>query len=152
PTHQYPIAKKIFVKTYRQFPKLKFRIASFIDKPKENITYIKALYSKKFVNGFYRKHDTYGLPDYMQDTIIKFKEAFNKYMIAPYDVTIDLFSSEKIYYLDDPKFLGWKKYALHGINVYHISSRHDTMFDAPHHLELVSVLQKRLREINDQSI
>ncbi|AHF17521.1 non-ribosomal peptide synthetase [Niabella soli] len=150
PTHQYPLLKKILVKTYRQFPKLKFRVTSFINKPKENIAYIKALYSKKFTKGFYGIHDTYGLPDYMQHVIIKFKNAFNKYVIVPYDVTIDLFSSEKVYYLDDPKFLGWKKYARHGVNVYPVSSSHDTMFDTPHHLEIARVLQQRLDELNNQ--
>jgi hypothetical protein len=149
PTHQYAILKKAYVKVYRQLPKLKFRIASFIDKPKENIAYIKAVYGNKFVKGFYHKHETYGLPDYMHETIIKLKEAFNKYVIVPTDVKIDLFSGEKLYYLDDPEYLGWKKYALQGITVYHVSGNHDTIFDAPHHQQVAKLLQKRLDEINN---
>jgi amino acid adenylation domain-containing protein len=149
PTHQYPILKKIYVKTFRQFPKLKFRVASFINKPKENIAYIKAVYGNKFVKGVYNKHETYGLPDYMQETIIKLKEGFNRYVILPYDVKIDLFSGEKLYYLDDPEYLGWKKYALQGITVYHVSGNHDTIFDAPHHQQVAKLLQKRLDEINN---
>lgn len=148
PTHQYPIFKKLYVKTYRQFPKLKFRIASFIEKPKENIAYIKALYSKKFVNGVYNKHDTYGLPDEMHETIIKLKEAFNKYVIVPFDVHIDLFSGNKLYFLDDPEYLGWKKYALQGINVYHVSGNHDTIFDSPNHQAVSKILKQRLDDIN----
>jgi len=149
PTHQYPLLKKIWVKGLRQFPKLKFRILSFLNKPKENVAYIKAIYGKKFAKGFYQKHETYGLPDYMQQTIFRLKDAFDQYVIVPYDVKIDLFSGKKLYYLDDPKFLGWRKYALQGINVYPVSSNHDTMFNVPYHQELANLLQQRLDEINN---
>ncbi|MDB5156759.1 MAG: hypothetical protein JWR50_1466 [Mucilaginibacter sp.] len=149
PTHQYPLLKKIWVKGLRQFPKLKFRVLSFLNKPKENVAYIKAIYGKKFAKGFYQKHETYGLPDYMQQTIFRLKDAFDQYVILPYDVKIDLFSGKKLYYLDDPKFLGWRKYALQGMNVYPVSSNHDTMFNAPYHRELANLLQQRLDEINN---
>ncbi|TSJ43396.1 amino acid adenylation domain-containing protein [Mucilaginibacter corticis] len=148
PTHQYPLLKKIWAKSMRQLPKLKFRIASFLKQPKENIDYIKAVYGKKFAKGFYHKHETYGLPDYMQQTIFRLKNAFDQYVIVPYDVKIDLFSGNKLYYLDDPEFLGWRKYALQGVNVYPVSSSHNTMFDAPYHQELANLLKKRLDEIN----
>ena len=123
-------------------------MGSFINKPKENIAYIKAIYAKKFVNGVYHKHDTYGLPDDMQETVIKLKEAFNKYVIVPCDLRIDLFSGEKIYFLDDPEYLGWKKYALKGVNVYHVSGNHDTIFDNPNYQIVAKILQQRLDEIN----
>lgn len=148
PTHQYPLLKKIWVKSLRQFPKLKFRLSSFLKQPKENIAYLKAIYSKKFAKGVYNKHETYGLPDYMQQSIFRLKSAFDQYVIVPYDVKIDLFSGNKLYYLDDPEFLGWRKYALQGVNVYPVSSNHDTMFNAPYHQELANLLQQRLNEIN----
>ncbi|HTH83435.1 MAG TPA: amino acid adenylation domain-containing protein [Mucilaginibacter sp.] len=149
PTHQYPFFKKTAAKALRQFPKLKFRLTTFIKQPKETIKYLNAVYSKQFARGFHSKHDTYGLPDYMQATVINLKEAFNHYKIEPVDVHIDLFVAKKLYFLDDPINLGWKKYALKGIGRYMVSSNHDTMFSAPHYKDIASQMQKLLNAIND---
>jgi amino acid adenylation domain-containing protein len=149
PTHQYPFFKKAVAKVLRQFPKLKFRLTTFIKQPKETMKYLNAVYSKQFARGFHSKHDTYGLPDYMQATVINLKEAFNKYKIEPNDVHLDLFVAKKLYYLDDPVHLGWKKYALKGIERYKVYSNHDTMFAAPHYADIAAQLQNRLNEIND---
>lgn len=148
PTHQYPLLRKIWAKGLRQFPKLKFRLLSFIKYPKATTAYLKTIYGKRFAHGDHQKHDIQGLPDYMQQTIIRLKHAFDQYVIVPYEVKIDIFSTQKLYYLDDPEFLGWRKYALQGVNVYRVSSSHHTMFDINYHQELANLLQKRLDEIN----
>ncbi|WP_316833120.1 amino acid adenylation domain-containing protein [Pedobacter aquatilis] len=146
PTHQYPLLKKIGFKFIRQFLKLRFRISSFIKQPTKNIEYFIAVYKNQIakLNGF----STAGLPDYMVETIHRITKAFYHYKVEPYHVKIDLFVAKKFYYLDDPKYLGWKKYALDGVNPHNISSGHDDMFDSGYYFEIADVLQKKLNEIN----
>lgn len=151
PTHQFPLAKKIIVKSLRQINKLKFRLGSFIKYPKENINYLKTIYIKKYKELFYNIKDSYGLPEYMENTIAHLKAAFNLYKIEPLDIEIYMFAGKKVYYLDDPKFLGWKKYALRGVKVHNLSSNHDNMFEPPYNKEIAQVLQQKLNEINCQT-
>lgn len=79
---------------------------------------------------------------------MKITNAFYKYKIAPIDVKIDLFVTQKVYYLDDPKYLGWKKFAKQGITTYNISSGHNDMFESRYIKEIAGLLQTRLNEIN----
>jgi amino acid adenylation domain-containing protein len=148
PTHQFPLLKRIFVKSLRQIPKLSFRIRSFMKYPNENISYLKTIYTKKFRELFYGIKDSYGLPEYMEETIAHLKEAFNLYIIQPSDIEIQLFVGKKIYYLDDPKFLGWKKYALRGVKVHNVLSNHDNMFEPPFDKEIARIIQQKLNDIN----
>jgi amino acid adenylation domain-containing protein len=148
PTHQYPLVKKVFVKSLRQILKLKFRIGSFVKYPTENMEYLKTIYIKKFKQLLYNIKDSYGLPEYMENTIAHLKKAFHLYKIEPFDIEIYLFSGKKVYYLDDPKFLGWKKYALRGVKVYNLLSNHDNMFEPPFDKEIAQILQQKLNEIN----
>jgi thioesterase domain-containing protein/acyl carrier protein len=151
PTHQFPLVKKMIVKSLRQINKLKFRVGSFIKYPEENINYLKTIYIKKYKELFYNIKDSYGLPEYMENTIAHLKAAFNLYKIKPLDIEIYLFAGKKVYYLDDPKFLGWKKYALRGVKVHNLSSNHDNMFEHPYNKEIAQVLQQKLNEINCQT-
>lgn len=147
PTHQFPFIKKSIVKSLRQINKLKFRLGSFMKYPKENINYLKTIYIKKYKELFYKIKDSYGLPEYMENTIAHLKQAFSLYKIEPLDIEIYLFAGKKIYYLDDPKFLGWKKYALRGVKVHNLSSRHDNMFEPPFDKEIAGILQQKLNEL-----
>lgn len=149
PSHQYKLLKKIYIKTRRQFHKLKFRTLSFYKQPKENLDYLIEFYTKLWGKVVYNRIDFYDLPEYMEKTIVKIMKAFDRYKVEPSDVRIDLFVAQKIYFLDDPKTLGWKKYAKHGLTIYPVTGGHDDMFDSSHNQEIAFALQKRLDEIND---
>ena len=154
PTHQYNLPKKVLKKSLRQIYKLLFRIRSIARHPKENAEYLKTYYSRKFsglirITDFLDEQDPENLPEFMQVIANKLRIAFDKYKIVPVDVKIDLFkANDRFYFVDDPKYLGWKDYALQGVNVHVVPGDHKDMFTPPHDIALANALQKRLNEVN----
>jgi hypothetical protein len=53
-----------------------------------------------------------------------------------------------MYFLDDPVYLGWKPYALKGIEIHEISGDHKTFLLAPNVHELSRELNRILNERN----
>lgn len=137
-------------KAERQFDKLSFRIRSFYRHPIANLDYLGQLYAQKVNSlltrlGIQKKHKAPGLPEYMQNVADRLEAACAKYIISPYDIKIDLIKAEKrLYYVDDPEFLGWSNYALDGITTYDVPGDHEDMFRSPNDMFLAETLQKRL--------
>jgi len=154
PTHQYSLKKKISVKLWRLFPKFKFRVGSIMAYPKQNVSYLKLHYERKTKKmlkqlGVLKNYDEENMPEHMLKVVRKLKIAFDNYVFKPLDIKIDLFiAQQRIYYLDDPKYLGWQAYALDGINLYSVASNHNEIFDHPYDKILADMLQRRLNQIN----
>jgi hypothetical protein len=53
-----------------------------------------------------------------------------------------------MYYLDDPVFLGWKPFALQGLNIHEISGDHKTFLLAPNVQELAKILSEVISDRN----
>ncbi|TWR27177.1 amino acid adenylation domain-containing protein [Mucilaginibacter achroorhodeus] len=71
------------------------------------------------------------------------------YLIAPSDLEIELFRAEtRSYYLDDYEYMGWRPYALKGINIHSVPGEHTTMFKEPNDKIFARVLQDCLDKIN----
>lgn len=71
------------------------------------------------------------------------------YKIAPYDIAVELFRAEvKSFYLDDFEFMGWKPYALKGVNIHKIPGEHNTIFKPPNDKEFARILQQCLNAAN----
>ena len=144
---------KIFRKIFRQYSKLKFRMGSFYKYPLANIDYLKMLYTSMFKEflvwiGMLDKYKISELPKYMQNVVDDMQDAWGKYIIKPYDIKIDLFKAEKrLYYVDDPKMLGWEAYALQGVNLHTVPGDHEDMFESPNDRTLAELLQQRLNEL-----
>jgi amino acid adenylation domain-containing protein len=67
------------------------------------------------------------------------------YKIEPYNIAIELFRAEiKSFYLDDFEYLGWKPYALKGVNIHRIPGEHNTIFKSPNDKEFARILQNCL--------
>ncbi len=72
-------------------------------------------------------------------------EASYHYVLKPYDGEVHLFKAKKrTFYMDDFKFMGWKPYALKGVNVHDIPGAHNYLFAPPNDKYFASVLQKCL--------
>ncbi|WP_158795398.1 non-ribosomal peptide synthetase [Pedobacter sp. L105] len=153
PTHQYPTAKKIAVKVSRQVHKLFFRTNTLLTHPVLTMEYLKAYYTQKLnlpvsKKGLLEVYDSNELPDFMQEIVKRLYAAFYNYKIKPLDVKIDLFrAGTRMYYVDDPKYLGWGKYATKGVSVFNVPGDHKEMFSAPNDKVLAEVLQQRLNKI-----
>ena len=148
---------KLLQKTIRQFGKLAFRLGSFSKQPLANIDYLTKLYTNKVKEtmvkfGMLNKYKASGLPKYMQKVVDKLYLAWSYYKLKPYHVKLDLFKAEhRLFYVDDPKFLGWGQYALDGVKVYNVPGDHEDMFRSPNDRLLAQAIQKRLDEIPENA-
>lgn len=71
--------------------------------------------------------------------------AFYKYNMFPQDQDVHLFrSTEDIFLTHEPKFLGWKKFALNGIHRHIIPGNHSEMFLPPAVDNVAEILQNLL--------
>jgi amino acid adenylation domain-containing protein len=69
------------------------------------------------------------------------------YQLKPYNIAIEVFRAEqRTFYMDDFEYLGWKPYALKGVNIHKIPGEHNTIFKAPNDKIFADVLQKCLDE------
>lgn len=88
---------------------------------------------------------TYGYPHKMGEAQ---STAANTYQIVPQQVKIDLFrAKEKTYYMDDFVYLGWKEFALGGIDIHEVPGDHNYMFAPPNDVEAGRVLQAALDRV-----
>nr|WP_225872653.1 non-ribosomal peptide synthetase/type I polyketide synthase [Pedobacter frigoris] len=72
------------------------------------------------------------------------------YQITPYNIAIEVFSAqERSFYVDDFEYMGWKPYALKGVNIHKVPGEHNTIFKAPNDRIFAEVLQECLNKINN---
>ena len=148
-------ALKMSKKFKRQFPKFKFILGSFKKYPAETLFYQFNFLKKNFIhllaNAGLVKRDSVEEEhlDFADKINYKHDIAFEKYKLQPYNGSIDLFRvKSRMYFLDDPVYLGWKPYALQGINIHEISGDHKTFLLAPNVQELSKVMSQILNERN----
>ncbi|MEO3406874.1 amino acid adenylation domain-containing protein [Mucilaginibacter sp. CAU 1740] len=71
--------------------------------------------------------------------------AERRYQLKPQNFAIELFrANTHTFYMDDFEFLGWKPYALKGINVHPIPGEHNSIFKAPNDKIFARILQQCL--------
>jgi amino acid adenylation domain-containing protein len=150
PTYQYPLLKKVAVKGVRQFKKAAYRLQTMLTQPADTAMYLKENTASRFKTSDQTKElSGDNLPDFMQAIVSKLYAAFYKYKFEPYHVKIDIFKAgDRLYYIDDPKTLGWKDYALDGVAVHAVPGNHKDMFENQNAKVLADIFQQRLNEMN----
>lgn len=99
----------------------------------------------------YRNNETNEIEEgylpYGKQVYEKSLEAYEKYELKPLDVHVDLFKAkEQMFYLADPVYYGWDKFARKGVTTHEIEGNHLTLFDEIHGKEVAGALQERLCE------
>ena len=151
-----PTKTRINRKIKRQFPKMLFVVKSFRSYPKQTLMYQYRYFRNKFralmeMTGMINKEqaEEEQLTVYANRIHQAHHKAFCNYRMAPYDGIVHLFRVKKrLYYVDDPEFLGWKPYALKGIKVHDIPGDHRTFLMPPNDKELAKILRATLNECN----
>src|SRR5450432_712336 len=141
----------------RQWPKFKFILHSFFKNPGGTLHY-QFLYVKNKMNkllaamGLVKKEvDEDESLEYADKINEQHGIAFRKYIMKPYNGTIDLFRvKNRMYFLDDPIHLGWKPFALQGLNVHEISGDHKTFLLAPNVQELSQLMREIINGRNNE--
>jgi thioesterase domain-containing protein len=100
--------------------------------------------------GLYKKNkDPNDFYVYSEMIIKKMLIAARDYKLTPYDGKVDLFRAKrKTYYLPDFEYLGWKPFALRGVNIHEVPGEHAEIFNPPNVEELAKVLQACLDRAN----
>ncbi|MBC3786886.1 non-ribosomal peptide synthetase [Spirosoma utsteinense] len=148
-TH-YSVIKKLGIKASRQLPKFMWIMRSFAKEPSATVRYQRSYVKWKLgslrsrVAGVPEPKTEAG-PDHMDRIIEKHEIAYNNYRLKPYDGTIDLFKAEvRRYFVDDPNYLGWKKYARKGVRVHDVPGDHKQMMLPPNDRHFARALQAAL--------
>ncbi|HLX93425.1 MAG TPA: hypothetical protein VKR32_17195, partial [Puia sp.] len=85
--------------------------------------------------------------EYAEKIHMKHELAYNNYKMTPYDGIIDLFRVNfRLYYLDDPEYLGWRPYTTKGIVIHEIDGDHKTFLIPPHDGGLAIALKDTLNQ------
>lgn len=133
-------------KVGRQFPKFLWIMKSLVKDPLQTINYQYTVLLRRLGNlGLLKKQQVDEV--YNQINVINEKHhaAFRNYDLMPFDNAVHLFRAEKrIYFVDDFKYLGWKKYARKGVKIFAVPGDHETMLHPPHVSEFGKKLQDAL--------
>lgn len=122
----------------------------FLEDPKRTVEYksrevgrrIQKIFKKVFPDKVKKKEGFSAYTDEIHDRSLT---AQKNYRLEPVDVTIELFrAKKKTFYMDDFKFLGWRPFALKGVNVHDIPGEHNTIFAPPNDKQFAKVLQECL--------
>ncbi len=136
-------------KVVRQFHKVPFFAQSFITNPKEAWEYQKLVARRKVermnTDEIHIPKDIIG--DYEAAIYKKYSDALDNYMLTPQDIEITLFRvAKRIYFLDDAKYLGWRRFARKGVHVEIVPGDHETFLYPPHGEQLGRILQQALNK------
>jgi amino acid adenylation domain-containing protein len=141
---------KLFKKITRQFPKFLWILKSLITRPVTTLNYQATLLVKFFKSAAKKlikskeaeSNDFYSRIDKINE---KHWYAFRNYKLTPFNDTVYLFrAKDRVYYVNDFKYLGWQKYAKKGVKIYEVPGDHETMLLSPHAKDFAHALQHAL--------
>jgi len=144
--------RKLPVKIARQAPKLLFVTRSLIAHPLATLRYQSDFLGRRL--GL--KADMVSQQTGGNEVIKKIDEqhlkAFRNYRLTEFNGKVHLFkASQRLYYVDDFKFLGWRRYAHDGVTVHDVPGDHKTMFESPNVASFGNSLQQALDSINSSN-
>ncbi|MES2332684.1 MAG: non-ribosomal peptide synthetase [Bacteroidota bacterium] len=148
-------AKRLWEKIMLQFPKMLFIGGSLFKYPGSVLSYQGFVVKRKWhtlMSKLGLAKESEEMPDYQKRIIEKQALAFQNYNMTPYDGTIDLFRvRERVYFLDDPIYLGWKNLSTKGISIHQVPGDHRTFLLPPYDKVFAQSLQSTIDErANDQ--
>lgn len=155
-TRHYSLTDKLGRKAVRQLPKLAWVMRSFLKEPAATLRYQREYVASDVKNLLTRtgqtgESNTDAEPNHMERIIEKHEIAYQNYRLKPYNGTIDLFKAlVRHYFVDDPMYLGWKKYAIKGVRVHDVPGDHQQTLLPPNDRHFAQALQWALDNDSDQ--
>ena len=141
---------RYITKMRRQLPKLLFITGSLMRQPMKTIHYQQAFFVRKYNEfavyvGLQRPPESDTAEDKVNE---RYEAAYRRYRMQPSDACIiDLFRVDtRLYFLDDPIYLGWKPYALKGVIVHNVKGDHKTFLMPPNDKDFAILLQQLMDE------
>ncbi|GAB3021318.1 hypothetical protein GCM10027051_28220 [Niabella terrae] len=131
----------------RQVKKSLFIGSNLIRYPREVLSY-QLLFLNRKLNPRYQEEEEEQIYDYSKEVVRAYQDAYASYRLKPLDVKIHLFKvKERIYFVDDLEYLGWKKYARNGVEIRNIPGDHKTFLLPPNNQVLIETVQNIVRKL-----
>jgi amino acid adenylation domain-containing protein len=141
-------SNRIKKKVIRQFFKIPFFIRSFVERPADTFNYQLFIIRRKIYDLFFPTIKTEldaVFTDYESEIYKSYEIAGNEYTLMPQEIELHLFTvKERLYYIDDQVYLGWKQFAKKGIKKYELPGDHRTILDPPNDKDLAQIIQHAL--------
>ncbi len=145
-------SKRIWKKIRLQFPKMLFIGKSLFKHPGSMLAYQWFIAKRKW-NSFLKKtgnatEDTVNEISQDEKKVVEVHEAaYHSYVPHLYSGRIDLFRVDKrVYFVNDPVFLGWKPFAAKGVVVHAVPGDHRTFLLPPNDKIFAGILQSVINE------
>ena len=147
-----PFVKRIVNKVALFIMQFLYSFVLFANDPKRTIEYKSTSIKRRIIRLFWKvkgaEEKREGFFAYDNEIDEASAKAKRNYYQKPLNITVDLFrAKKKTFYMADFKYLGWKKFALRGVNVHDIPGEHNTIFAPPHDKEFAVELQKCLDRV-----
>lgn len=147
-----PFLKRTFNRIYLFIMKLLYSFVLLAQDPKRTIEYKSQEIRRRIIRAYWRlkgkeeKHE--GFFAYDNEIDEASAKAKRNYFQKPINIAVDLFKAKKkTFYMADFKYLGWREFALKGVNVHEIPGEHNTIFAPPNDQEFAVVLQQCLDRV-----
>lgn len=151
PLYQQPLAERIAKKLFRQWKKMVFRLGTSFSYPADTWDYLKTIYTHRYKKLLDQNFDSENMPVFMMRIADKMEHAYYHYQFKAQHIKIDQFISEKrMFFIDDPKTMGWKNLALDGIEQHLLPGDHKDMLFPPNDRIFAQTLQKKLDQLNQE--
>jgi amino acid adenylation domain-containing protein len=150
-----PPVKRTFNRARLFVMKLLNSFVLLAEDPKRTFEYKNTLIKRRIIRAYWKLRGNtekqQGFFAYDNEIDEASAKAKRNYYQKPLNITVDLFKAEKrTFYMDDYEFMGWKKFALKGVNVHEISGEHNTIFAPPNDEKFAIVLQECLDRAANQ--
>jgi amino acid adenylation domain-containing protein len=149
-----PFIKRTLNRIWLFIMKLLYSFVLFAQDPKRTFEYKTLEIKRSIIRIFWKvfkakDHKQTGFFAYDNEIDEASAKAKRNYYQKPLNITVDLFKAQrKTFYMADFKYLGWRKFALKGVNVHEIPGEHNTIFAPPNDEKFAIVLQQCLDRVS----
>lgn len=150
--YAYPAPIRFLRKIWNYICRFLYTFVLFAQNPVSTYRYKSLMFKRKLTELFWKINpvkakEQVGFFGYAHEIDKMNQKAAEHYYLTPYNGKIDLFRAKvRTFYMDDPKYLGWKKYALKGVNIHDIPGDHNYIFAPPNDKEFAAILQNCLNQ------
>jgi thioesterase domain-containing protein/acyl carrier protein len=152
-----PYYKRIPNRIILFFKKLLYSFVLFAKDPKRTIEYKWTNISRMLIRRFWKlkgsEEKREGFFAYDNEIDEASAKAKRNYYQKPLNIVVDLFRAKtRTFYMNDFAYLGWREFALNGVNVHDIPGEHNTIFAPPNDQEFAVVLQRCLDRVATEKV
>ncbi len=148
-----PFWKRTFGSIHLFIMQLLNSFVLFAEDPKRTFEYKSLVIKRRIIKLYWKlkgneqKHQ--GFFAYDNEIDEASAKAKRNYYQKPLNITVDLFKAQKrTFYMNDFDYLGWREFALKGVNVHEIPGEHNTIFAPPNDEKFAVVLQQCLDRVS----